>query len=359
MERLDVVTADGVPTGQVVDREQAHAQGIWHRTAHVWIVRKYWGAWQALLQMRSKTKEAYPGCYDCSSAGHVPAGADYLTSALRELQEELGYAASPEQLLLCGYRRVEFRGEFGGKPFYDREFSPVYLLLLNREAEQFTLQPGEVDGVRWFDWQELRRGVAARTIPHCIYEDELDLVQSSLGALARQPERIDLYDARMRPTGRVKLRTEQLEPGEYRRIAFALIFNAKGQMLLTLRSGEKDSYPNVWGNTGGAVQAGEDAPRAIVREVWEETGIRAAQSDFVWLQTDCSAAGHSFTDVYFLLWDVPLSQLTMQPGETTAAKWVTIAEAEAMMAAGQVAKPDADRWPRVKEQVLALLRANI
>ena len=39
-EFLDIVDEKGQPTGEIVDRETAHAKGILHRTSHVWIVRK-------------------------------------------------------------------------------------------------------------------------------------------------------------------------------------------------------------------------------------------------------------------------------------------------------------------------------
>ena len=51
-----------------------------------------------LLQKRSKEKDSFPGCYDISSAGHISAGDEPLETALRELEEELGIKAEPEQL---------------------------------------------------------------------------------------------------------------------------------------------------------------------------------------------------------------------------------------------------------------------
>ena len=89
MELLDVVDENGVPTGTVVSREKAHAEGIRHRTAHVWLVRRRNGNVEILLQKRCKSKDSWPGCYDISSAGHIPAGVDFIPSALRELREEL------------------------------------------------------------------------------------------------------------------------------------------------------------------------------------------------------------------------------------------------------------------------------
>ena len=55
-----------------------------------------------LLQKRSREKDAFPGCYDISSAGHIPAGDGFVESALRELEEELGIRAEPSELVRIG-----------------------------------------------------------------------------------------------------------------------------------------------------------------------------------------------------------------------------------------------------------------
>ena len=103
MEWLDLVDENGEPTGERVTREEAHAKGLRHRTAHVWLARRLGNRVQILLQKRSENKDSHPGCYDISSAGHIPAGVDFIPSALRELKEELGYTARPEQLTLAQY----------------------------------------------------------------------------------------------------------------------------------------------------------------------------------------------------------------------------------------------------------------
>ena len=101
-EMLDIVDENGVPTGQSVPRTTAHAEGLRHRTSHVWIVRRKNGRVQVLLQMRCAAKDSYPGCYDISSAGHIPAGAEFVGSALRELREELGVNTT------CGASNISF-----------------------------------------------------------------------------------------------------------------------------------------------------------------------------------------------------------------------------------------------------------
>lgn len=113
MEFLDIRDKNGNPTGEVKERSLVHADGDIHGTSHVWIVRKNEkGSYDLLLQKRSENKDAFPGCYDISSAGHLPAGQDYLSSALRELEEELGIKAKPEQLILWDSMRDVARKHF-------------------------------------------------------------------------------------------------------------------------------------------------------------------------------------------------------------------------------------------------------
>ena len=137
-EYLDIVDEAGRPTGRTVARDRAHLEGIRHRTAHVWIVRRGQEGWEVLLQKRSMLKESFPGLYDTSSAGHIPAGDEPLESALRELKEELGISAAPEH----------------------RD---------SVDISDLTLQASEVDGVDWFDletvWNEIQPGESERFCP--------------------------------------------------------------------------------------------------------------------------------------------------------------------------------------------------
>lgn len=180
MEILDIVDENGNPTGETVERTQAHARGIRHRTAHVWLVRMRNGCPEILLQKRCSSKESFPGCYDISSAGHIPAGSDFVPSAIRELQEELGVGAEPEELIFCGDRQAVWIGSFGGKPFLDSEVARVFLLRRDLPESAFHLQAEEVSAVRWMGLAEVIAAVKENTIPHCIYLDELQMVQKKL-----------------------------------------------------------------------------------------------------------------------------------------------------------------------------------
>ena len=98
MEIFDIRTRDGRRTGLRKEREAVHRDGDWHGTAHIWLVRRREGHMQVLLQKRSRSKETFPGCFDASCAGHLSAGDAFLDGALRELSEELGLKARPEEL---------------------------------------------------------------------------------------------------------------------------------------------------------------------------------------------------------------------------------------------------------------------
>lgn len=185
MEILDIVDENGIPTGKTVARSRAHAEGIRHRTSHVWLLRRRPKGVQILLQKRSKNKDSYPGCYDISSAGHIPAGADFVSSALRELKEELGQTAFPWELHYCGQRHFVWEQEFYGKPFKDNQVTNVYALWCDREAEEFTLQKEEVEEVRWFDFESCCKLVRENEICHCIFMEELDMIREYLRGEAR------------------------------------------------------------------------------------------------------------------------------------------------------------------------------
>ena len=183
MEYFDIVDENGTPTGLTAERSKAHAEGLPHRTAHLWLVRRREGRVQVLLQKRSSCKDSFPSCYDISSAGHIPAGEDYVPSALRELREELGLTAEAHELIPCGHV-VRSRDEvFHGRPFRDREYSRVFLLVRGEDDEPYRLQKEEVESVLWMDMDECIAGVTTGAFPHCMYTDELEMVRDTFLSL--------------------------------------------------------------------------------------------------------------------------------------------------------------------------------
>ena len=182
LELFDVLNENGKQTGVIQERGVCHREGDPHATVHMWIVRRCAEkcGWQILLQKRSRCKDSHPGCYDISSAGHISAGDSPLPSALRELQEELGLTVSAEELHPIGIHRGSFDDVFYGLPFHDREFSHVYVLEKDIQPEDFTLQESEIESVLWMDLAECEKAVQENTIHHCIYPDELHMIQKYL-----------------------------------------------------------------------------------------------------------------------------------------------------------------------------------
>ena len=146
-------------------------------------------------------------------------------------------------------------------------------------------------------------------------------------------ERVDVYDASRRRTGRVRRR-------------------GAGHLLLTKRAPEKKSFPNTWENSGGSAWAGESSRQAIARELYEETGIRAREEAFLLLESD--RGEEAFFDFYFLRCPSPRPDIVLQPGETSDARWVTLDEVREMIRAGLLAAPIARRF-RLQEARLEQL----
>ncbi len=85
-EIFDVVDAHDVVIGRK-PRAEVHRLGLRHRAAHVLV---YNSRGEIFVQQRALTKDMSPGLWDTSAAGHLDAGEDYDTCAVRELGEELG-----------------------------------------------------------------------------------------------------------------------------------------------------------------------------------------------------------------------------------------------------------------------------
>ena len=157
-EYLDVLDEKGQKTGIRRRRISCHREGLPHLAVHTWIVRESDGF--LLVQKRARCKEAFPGCWDISSAGHVAAGETSHGTAVRELQEELGVTGK------ALFPLFSFSGKFttnGGK-FKEWEFVDVYVILVDDSFDitKLKLQESEVEAVQWISQNDLN----AATLRH-------------------------------------------------------------------------------------------------------------------------------------------------------------------------------------------------
>ena len=159
----------------------------------------------------------------------------------------------------------------------------------------------------------------------------------------------DIYDENRQLTGRVHKRGTPWQPGEYGLVVCVWVYDGRGRILLTRRAKGK-SFAGTWENSGGAAQTGENSRQAITRELFEETGIRASEEEFEFLESGKDRNIHY--DYYCLRRRTPLEEIVLLPGETDGAKWVTYEQVHEMIQARQICKIIAEQFLRQEAYLL-------
>ena len=159
----------------------------------------------------------------------------------------------------------------------------------------------------------------------------------------------DIYDKDRQLTGRVHKRGTRWGSGEYGLVVCVWVYDGQGRLLLTRRAPEK-SFAGTWENSGGAAKAGETSRQAIARELFEETGIRAEESEFEYIGSDRDRC--TFFDFYCLKRQTPLEQIVLLPGETDGAQWVTLAQVHEMIEKRQICRIIANQFLRQEKFLL-------
>ena len=145
----------------------------------------------------------------------------------------------------------------------------------------------------------------------------------------------DVYDAHRCLTGKVHCRGTPWQPGEYGLVVCVWVYDGRGHLLLTRRAKGK-SFAGTWENSGGAAQAGETSRQAIVRELFEETGIRAEEEEFELL--DSEKDRNTFYDFYCLRRQVALEDVVLLPGETDDVMWGSFGKVHWMVRTGKICR---------------------
>ncbi len=147
MELYDVVDDRDQVIG-VATRREIHQKGLLHRSVHILVFNS---GGDLFLQKRSMNKDENPGFWDTSAAGHVNTGEDYLTSAHRELEEELGISADLKEI-----------GQFSACPETFGEHVRIYTCL---SVDPITINPREIIEGRFWTFDEIDRALADPDIP--------------------------------------------------------------------------------------------------------------------------------------------------------------------------------------------------
>ncbi len=136
-EYFDVVDENDLVIERLT-RSEVHRRKLLHRAVHVFLFRS---DGTLLIHKRSDSKEEFPSVWTSSCSGHVSAGEDYDTTAVRELQEELGVDSQVERLQ-----------KFSASADTSHEFTVLYQCISDAAV---TPDPGEITAVRWLSVDEI------------------------------------------------------------------------------------------------------------------------------------------------------------------------------------------------------------
>ena len=146
----------------------------------------------------------------------------------------------------------------------------------------------------------------------------------------------DLLDRELAPLGRtVERRTDMvLRKGEFHIVVNIMSVNRDGKILITKRHPDKP-HGNGWEITGGSVLAGETAKNGAVRELYEETGLKASADELRYMGQVIRERSGCIHNFYLYEGDFSADDVRLQEGETIDFKLVTPEEIEQMSVNGE------------------------
>lgn len=127
-ELWDLLDAERSLTGKTLERGEPIPEGCYHIVVDIWTMLP---DGRLMLTKRHPEKKGYPGMWE-GTAGSVVAGESSLRGAIRELGEETGLTAKPEQLILLASEQTAC------------DFLDSYLFLCPDAEPKPVLQPEEV-----------------------------------------------------------------------------------------------------------------------------------------------------------------------------------------------------------------------
>ncbi len=133
----------------LVDKLQAHRQGLLHRAFSVLIYRKKDNHTELLLQKRSSQKYHSGGLWTNTCCSHDTLASSVKMLAEKRLMYEMGITA---QLTYVNY--FYYRADVGNG-LVEHEIDQVFIGESCVEEPPFN--PSEVEATRWIEWQTLRQ----------------------------------------------------------------------------------------------------------------------------------------------------------------------------------------------------------
>lgn len=230
-ELWDGYHKDGTLAGCDLIRGEKIPDGLRHAVAEVFVMHK---DGSILLMQRDLDKPDSPGLWESGAGGSVLKGEPVIDGARRELLEETGITADDplESLYYVVSDTAIFRG---------------YLCVTDIPKDCVKLQKGETIAFRWVNKQEFRE---------IFYSDQyVSGLRERLHEFAEHDfqKEYDCCFSRNQYYFRYRAAAIIIEDGA----------------VLTARNDIDDHYYSI----GGGVHLGETSEQAVIREVFEETGV--------------------------------------------------------------------------------------
>ena len=166
-EYLDILDENGNKTGKIKLRNEVHHDGDWHKAVHIWIINNNG---EILLQRRCASKDSHPNMLDISSAGHLQAGDDSLTGAVREIKEELNLDISPNELqFITTLKRKSNKS-------INNEFDDLYILRTNKKIEEMQFQKEEISEIFFVPYKKFKDMVNNKQPDLLRKDDEFEIL---------------------------------------------------------------------------------------------------------------------------------------------------------------------------------------
>lgn len=145
-------------------------------------------------------------------------------------------------------------------------------------------------------------------------------------------ELVDILDKQGNTTGTVMLKSEAHKKGLFHATVHVWIYNRDGELLMQKRHASKETFPDKWDvSVAGHIGAGETPLAAAIRETKEEIGLSLRASDLFKIGQHRSSVIHNkdmidceFNHIFLSELKVPIHDLTIQPSEVAAIKFIDI-----------------------------------
>jgi isopentenyldiphosphate isomerase len=146
-------------------------------------------------------------------------------------------------------------------------------------------------------------------------------------------EKWDVYDKNRAKTGKVVLRKNTLQPGDYHLVVHVCVLNPAGQLLMQQRHDDKKGFGGLWDvSAAGSALSGENSAQAAERELFEELGCKI-NFDTIRPEFTINFLG-GFDDFYVVIEDIAIEKLVLQKEEVQNVGWASKEEVFALQKKG-------------------------